>query len=196
MYALLLSWGSVRSYADMTDTESLQPWETCALCHGFDGNSTMAKFPKLAGQKPAYLRKQIRDFALGWRDNDGGQMVNMVADLNSSDIDQIADWFASQSPPQPVSADLSVSGLKAARKLFYQGSAERPACNSCHHPDNAQIPYIRSQHAGYLKKQLNDFKTKARTNDSGHMHAIANTLSVQQIEWLASYVASLDRRFP
>jgi cytochrome c553 len=32
----------------------------------------MARFPKLAGQRPAYIVKQVRDFRDGQRSNDGG----------------------------------------------------------------------------------------------------------------------------
>ena len=32
---------------------------TCAACHGIDGNSTVAQWPKLAGQHPDYLARHI-----------------------------------------------------------------------------------------------------------------------------------------
>ena len=180
----------------MLDTESLEPWETCALCHGFDGNSAMAKFPKLAGQKPAYLRKQIKDFKAGLRANDGGQMVNMVSGLSSSDKDQIAAWFASQSHPQPSPPELYESLATEARKLFVKGSDtdDIPACISCHHSKDPLIPLLEGQHANYLRKQLNDFRDQIRTNDREVMQRIARSLSEKQIDLLAEYIASLSRQ--
>ena len=37
----------------------------CAACHAADGNSTNPEWPKLAGQHPAYLVKQLQDFKEG-----------------------------------------------------------------------------------------------------------------------------------
>jgi cytochrome c553 len=66
--------GSVVSLAraDMIVTEGVQPWHLCATCHGLDGISAMARFPKLAGQRPAYIVKEVRDFRDGQRSNVGG----------------------------------------------------------------------------------------------------------------------------
>ena len=33
----------------------------CSGCHGSDGNSAVASFPKLAGQGEKYLTKQLKD---------------------------------------------------------------------------------------------------------------------------------------
>src|SRR5258708_37661207 len=36
--------------------------QVCATCHGADGNSAGGAYPKLAGQHPEYLVKQLIDF--------------------------------------------------------------------------------------------------------------------------------------
>jgi hypothetical protein len=36
--------------------------EICQACHGLDGNSATADYPKLAGQYPDYLAKALRDY--------------------------------------------------------------------------------------------------------------------------------------
>ena len=41
--------------------------EICAACHGADGNSAAADFPKLGGQHPDYLAKALRDYKSGQR---------------------------------------------------------------------------------------------------------------------------------
>jgi len=60
------------------DAEAYPAYETCALCHGLYGQSRLAKFPHLAGQKPGYVRAQIEAFLAGERSNDGGQMAAIV----------------------------------------------------------------------------------------------------------------------
>ncbi|MGH8668211.1 MAG: c-type cytochrome, partial [Burkholderiales bacterium] len=36
--------------------------QVCAACHAADGNSVAAANPKIAGQLPEYLHKQLADF--------------------------------------------------------------------------------------------------------------------------------------
>ncbi|MFX7768288.1 c-type cytochrome, partial [Acinetobacter baumannii] len=47
------------------------PWprasDSCIYCHGFEGNAVTQAYPRLAGQKEAYLRKQLKAFASGER---------------------------------------------------------------------------------------------------------------------------------
>ena len=68
----------------------------CAACHGVDGNSINPIWPKLAGQHEAYLAKQIRAFRSGERTDP--TMAPMVSILKEEDIDDIAAFYASQTP--------------------------------------------------------------------------------------------------
>ena len=43
--------------------------DSCAHCHGTDGNSTSSAYPSLAGQTAQYLYKQIKAFKEGERKN-------------------------------------------------------------------------------------------------------------------------------
>ena len=54
---------------------------TCAACHGADGNSPTADFPRLAGQHYDYLVKALRDYKSGARKN--AIMAPQVANLNA-----------------------------------------------------------------------------------------------------------------
>ena len=68
----------------------------CSACHGVDGNSVNPIWPKLAGQHEAYLAKQIRAFREGVRVDP--TMAPMVSILKEEDIDDIAAYYASQTP--------------------------------------------------------------------------------------------------
>jgi len=92
--------------ADMIVTEGVQPWEICGECHGLDGVSPVARFPSLAGQRPAYIVKQVRDFRDGRRANDGGQMAANASDIGEADIAKAAAYFSALLPPAPMSSDL------------------------------------------------------------------------------------------
>lgn len=64
----------------------------CVGCHGqdFKGNG---QFPKLAGQHPKYLSKQMHDFKSG--DRKGGPMNGIVQNLSDDDIEAIAEYLGS-----------------------------------------------------------------------------------------------------
>jgi len=67
-------------------------------------------------------------------------------------------------------------------------------CSMCHGGDfggQNEIPREAWQHYDYVKKQLLDFKNKRRTNDAGNMTSVTSTLSDEQIDELAQFVANL-----
>ncbi|MEO5700378.1 MAG: cytochrome c [Casimicrobiaceae bacterium] len=68
--------------------------EVCAACHGLDGNSPVAEYPKLAGQYPDYLAKALHDYKAGLRKN--AIMAGMAAALTAKDIEDLAAYYASQ----------------------------------------------------------------------------------------------------
>lgn len=65
----------------------------CVACHGINGVSSVAIYPNLAGQKSAYLAKQMRDFKSGNRND--AMMSAMAKPLSDADIDNLAAYFAS-----------------------------------------------------------------------------------------------------
>ena len=189
--------------ADIIVTDGVEPWHICAACHSLDGISAMPRFPKLAGQRAAYIEKQVRDFREGRRTNDGGQMGASASDIDDGFLAKTAAYFASL-PPPPADASLQdassqTDGAKWRRgaALFQDGdtAAGIPPCRTCH--DNVAAaeppgPFLTSQHAPYLAKQLRDWRAGARAN-SAEMPMIAAKLSDQDIDGLAAFLASKPR---
>ena len=68
--------------------------KACAACHGADGNSASADFPKLAGQQPDYLVKSLQGYKSGARKNP--IMAPMAAPLSQRDIEDLAAYFSQQ----------------------------------------------------------------------------------------------------
>lgn len=170
--------------ADMISTEGIAPYEICALCHGLDGNAPMAKFPKLAGQPAAYIEKQVHDFRDGLRANSGGQMPSIVSELTPEEIPVAAAWFAAQPAPPPGEPAEDASALFADL-----------GCVSCH-LENAQIdgPRLTAQHAGYLAKQMRDYRDGARANDpDAVMRQAMAEIGDAEIDAIAAWLASLPR---
>ncbi|UTW52113.1 c-type cytochrome [bacterium SCSIO 12827] len=194
--AVMLCTPSAR--AGMIDESSLKPWENCALCHSLDGVSRMAKFPKLAGQVPAYIEKQIRDFRVAKRTNDGEQMQGMAGLIAEKDIPVVAKYFGVLPPPPPADPPPD-RDRKAGRALYLTGDAVRglPACTSCHGKDKVAqsgAPRLEAQHADYVIKQLTDFRSGDRANDPGGVMAgVAAKLSDADIRAVGSYLAAVPR---
>ena len=66
--------------------------QSCMMCHGENGLSTMPGTPSLAGQPETYLASQLRQFRDGKRHN---EVMNVIAKpLSDDDIDNVAAFFA------------------------------------------------------------------------------------------------------
>ena len=83
-------------------------------------------------------------------------------------------------------------------KIYKQGGAAPGAlaCITCHMPDGKGMdaggfPNIAGYSAGYLAKQIQDFKSGSRDNPI--MLPIANALTAEESAAVAKYMASLER---
>ncbi|HED15711.1 MAG TPA: cytochrome c [Gammaproteobacteria bacterium] len=66
---------------------------TCAGCHGANGISANPIWPNLAGQKDAYLVKQLKAFKSGTRKDP--MMSPMAKPLSAADMANLAAYFSS-----------------------------------------------------------------------------------------------------
>lgn len=164
----------------------------CASCHGADGNSPIAMYPKLAGQSANYLAKQLADFKSGDRANP--VMAGMVAGLSEQDMNDLAAYFAVQVPTAG-----QAEGSDIGRKLYFGGDAQKgiTACIACHGikgkgMTQAGFPALAGQNADYLKSQIVSFRNGSRGNDRNNMmRNIAIKLSDSDIDELVNYMSSL-----
>jgi len=171
----------------------------CGGCHGPDGNAPNPQWPKLAGQRPAYIAKQLRDFKAGRRVDP--MMGPMAIPLSEQDIVDIAAHFASLEIRIPAAVP---ARSEFAERLYLQGRpTERIlACVACHGLDGegflsgapGGFPAIRGQNAAYLSKQLQGFRSAARTNDwEGVMQLVSANLTDADIAALVAYLSSMPR---
>jgi len=68
--------------------------KVCAACHGPDGNSVAADFPKLAGQHPDYIVHSLQGYKSGKRKNP--IMAPQAANLSVADMEDLAAYFSHQ----------------------------------------------------------------------------------------------------
>jgi cytochrome c553 len=173
--------------------------QVCAACHAADGNSTAPSNPKIAGQIPEYLHKQLADFKpQGARKpaRENAIMAGMVASLSEADMKGLAAYYAGQKLRPAAAADKNLAAL--GQKLWRGGNAASglPACAGCHGPAGAgmpaQYPRLAGQYADYIAAQLKAFKEGARANDpNGMMRGVAARMTEQEIRAVAEYAAGL-----
>jgi cytochrome c553 len=189
---------SERSHADMVSMEGVEPWEMCGECHGLDGAGNRIKFPRITGQKPSYIAKQIVDFREGRRTNDGGQMQKTASEIEATDIERVAQWFAEQTAPWPKPTLEAEPDIERARTLSLSGADGLKACLSCHSAAALGIadkpivaPRIAGQYDYYIAKQLIDYRDGKRSDNDPEqmMTKIARRLSDADITALAVYLS-------
>lgn len=190
---------TARSEAFAQDKPPAQVSQVCGACHGVDGNSIAPANPKLAGQFPEYLQKQLRDFMPQKGKKPARQsavMNGMAANLSDTDVQALASYYAGQ-PLKPAAATDKTLAAEG-QKLWRGGEAAHglPACAGCHGPSGAGIPAefprLGGQYAEYVAAQLEAFRSGKRSNDpNGMMRGVASHLTDGQIRALAEYAAGL-----
>lgn len=173
--------------------------QVCVACHAADGNSIAPANPKLAGQFPEYLHKQLVNFKpVGTRkaERDNPVMAGMVASLSPQDMKNLAAYYAGQKLKPAAATDKALAA--AGQKLWRGGNAATgvPACAGCHGPDGAgipaQYPRIAGQFAEYIEAQLKAFHAGQRANDlNGMMRGVAARMTEGEMKAVAQYAAGL-----
>jgi cytochrome c553 len=188
----LLASGASLAHAQGNPSAGKEKAETCAGCHGEDGNSGTPIFPKFAGQHASYIAKQLHDFKSQKRPNPTMSAISET--LEDADIDDLSAFYAGQKGTVEKTAPNALG-----EKIYRTGNPATgvAACSACHDPNGngnpaALFPALSGQYAAYVEKTLRDFKTGARTNDlNGMMRVVAVKLSDEEITAVADFVSGL-----
>ena len=150
---------------------------SCIACHGKEGISSNPNWPNLAGQQRDYLIKEITAFRDKTRVN--AAMPSVLLDgVSDQQIEQLADYYSGLAKPPVATAAPHVAGQQV-----------RAHCVSCHGMTGNTVtslwPNLAGQQAGYIEKQLLDYKAGRREHLI--MQVIANELTDQQIKDVAKF---------
>jgi len=192
--------GSSTAYATNTDltgdaADGKTKSESCAACHGADGNSSNSLWPSLAGQHSSVIVQQLKNFQSGARQDP--LMTAQAKPLGTQDMLNIAAYFASQTTKI---GEASKELVALGEKIYRGGNKETglPACIACHGPQGkgnpaAKYPSVNGQKVGYSKKQLMDYKSSARKpeGNAAIMRDVASKMSDDQMEAVADYMQGL-----
>ena len=175
-------------------------YAVCAACHGANGMGNKAlNAPRIAGQEPWYLERQLKNYKGGIRGADpkdtyGMQMRPMALTLaNDQAISNMVAYLSSM--PMSAPAASSVKGDVAAGKTAYM------ICQACHGPKGGgnralNSPNLTGLQDWYIVRQLKNFKAGIRGTKSGdlfgmQMRPMAMTLANDEaINNVAAYIAT------
>ena len=171
--------------------------QVCIACHAADGNSPAAANPKLAGQHPEYMTRQLASF----KDNKTRKsplMMGFAATLTAEDAANVSAYYAGQKPKDGAARNPAT--VKLGERIYRGGVADKgiAACAGCHGPAGAgipaQYPRLAGQWADYTKTQLVAFRAGERQNDpQGMMRGVAAKLSDKEIDAVSDYIAGLKQ---
>jgi cytochrome c553 len=172
----------------------------CTACHGKQGVSTTPGIPSLAGQQPAYLIVATQEYASGARGH--VEKETMLRGLELVDIEKMAMFFASQTPPPrdpPPFGDAQAGEPLAAM------------CGACHGArgvsQDPMVPNLAGQEPVYLVEAIKAYRNRERSHEDmmtdksdSDIESIAAFYSVQTAESvidedsaLSEIVAKCDR---
>lgn len=167
----------------------------CAWCHGpsLQGYTTA---PRLAGQKSAYLEKQMLNFQTHARDNPLSQQVMWgAAGTVNPDVAHEMSIYISTLDAEPANdgnRDLENDG----RAIYQNGNAAAnvPSCLVCHGPEaqgTGAIPRLGGLSYRYLERRLEQWGEGYHASAMFPMPAVASKLSEDEIKAMASYLSFL-----
>ena len=168
----------------------------CGACHGMDGNSALAMYPKLAGQNESYTVRQLTQFKNGKRNN--AIMLPFASTLSDQDMHDLGAFFASK---QATPGQTDEAYVARAQALYRAGDAKLgvPACMACHGPSGrgmagSAYPQVAGQWSEYVSAKLTEWRAGTTWGDDEHakvMPEIAKRLGEKDIAALASYMQGL-----
>jgi cytochrome c-type protein NapC len=196
------------------DTEYAQEInETCAGCHGENGEGTSdGEYPRLAGLDAKYIAAQLRKFKSRERINIPMIPYATERELPEEDVLQIAIYLSqidlpTKLPPIDEHAFNAYERLQASKRVVniakYPGNVDagrrlyRKECAGCHGKEawgnvTRNIPQLAGQHSEYLVRQINRFRKRERLHDDPRDADIFSSFSDAEIGDMLAYLSILD----
>jgi len=165
--------------------------QNCARCHGQGAvGDARNVIPALAGQREAYLIKQLADFTELERESQ--DMHGIVARAALSEPQTWADVAAylSRLPPAPFPETTDGDGVELGEAIFQE------QCASCHEDDahgddDGFVPSLRDQHYSYLVRQTRALAASHRLNVDADLVRFIDSLDTEEITAVADYLSRL-----
>ena len=163
----------------------------CAGCHGPDafGNSE-ALIPALAGQRRAYLIKQLADF--NELEREGDAMHEAIARARLSEPQQWVDLatYLNSLPVTRFQETGAGDGVELGEAIYQE------QCASCHEEDgrgddDGFVPSLRNQHYSYLLREMRGLSGWQRHNVDADLVHFLDSLDPEELTSVADYLSRM-----
>lgn len=182
----------------------------CAACHGeFGQGGKRGEYPRIAGQRAAYLKDQLKSFRARKRINIPMYPYTQERELPDEDIEVVSEYLAKiELPtkwPEFKDSDDALTRLEAMEKVMIVPRVEgdlangrtiyQKECHACHGRDGrgrGKFPMLIGQYTSYLKKQVDSYVKGERPHDEEGPVGILNKLSEKGIQDILAYLTSIQ----
>lgn len=182
----------------------------CAACHGELGQGgKRGEYPRLAGQKPAYLEQQLRNFRSRTRLNIPMLPYTQERELSDEDIRLVSAYLAGiqlqTEFPDFKASDDALTRLEAMEKVMIIPKLEGDLANGktlydeecayCHGGTGRGIrrfPMLVGQYTNYLQRQIDAYLRRERPHDSDETLGVLGRLSKQDIDDILAHITYLQ----
>jgi cytochrome c553 len=165
--------------------------EHCASCHGAQAlGDAHNVVPALAGQRQAYLIKQLADFAeLERASSDMHKVASRTAIANPQAWADLAGYL-SDLPVTRFPETSDGGGVELGEAIFQE------QCASCHDKDargdeDGFIPSLRDQHYGYLVRAMRGMGASHRLNVDADLVRFLDSFDTDEITAVADYLSRM-----
>ncbi len=186
-------------------------FEICAGCHGKYGQGgKKGEYPRLAGQRAAYVEEQLLAFRSRKRLNIPMLPYTQPRELPDEDVVDVAAYIASLKlpttlPPLTSGEDIilgrvelgsfltvdRVAGDVTLGRTLYRGE-----CMNCHAKDGrgrSNFPLLVGQYPIYLKRQIDLYRAGGRPHDENSIgKGVLMPLSESDIRDILAYLTSIQ----
>ena len=183
---------------------------TCAACHGDQGaGGKKGEYPRIAGQRVAYIENQLKSFRSRTRVNIPMYPYTQERELSDVDIKDIAAYLAgielsNRMPTFKGTEDALTRLLMVDRVMIIpraEGNLEhgealyQKQCAACHGKTGkgrGMFPMLVGQYTNYLKRQVDLYLKGDRPHDEEGTVGVLNGLKEQDIQDILAYLTSIQ----
>ena len=183
---------------------------TCAACHGDQGaGGKKGEYPRIAGQRLAYIENQLKSFRSRTRVNIPMYPYTQERELSDEDIKDISAYLAgielSTKMPTFKGTEDALTRLQMVDRVMIipraEGNLDRgqaiyqKQCASCHGKTGrgrGMFPMLVGQYTNYLKRQVDLYLKGDRPHDEEGTVGVLNGLKEQDVQDILAYPTSIQ----
>ena len=183
---------------------------TCAACHGeFGQGGKKGEYPRIAGQRAAYIADQLRSFRARTRVNIPMFPYTQERELPDADIKEVAAYLAGIELPTKmptfVGNEDALTRLLMVDKVMIVPRVEgdidhgraiyEKNCVTCHGKNGmgrGKFPMLVGQYTNYLKRQMDLYIKGDRPHDEEGTVGVLNGLKERDVQDILAYLTTLQ----